>query len=364
MKMRSNYVGGLSAAIVGMMLLAGAPVTPAVAADGDGSQAIFYPAPPNLPRIQYLKTFSSAIDVSSGKSGFRDFVFGGSDFETKLLQKPYGVAIHDGAIYVVDMRGAGYAVFDIANDSSRIVRPKGAGALKKPINITVDSDGTRYVTDTQRNQVVVFNANDRYVKAFGSSGQFKPGDVAIAGDRLFVSDLHNHQIVILDKASGEELGRFGRGGSAPGLFAHPQGLAIGPNDTLFITDTSNFRIQEFDLEGNFIRAMGSAGTTPGHFSRPKGLDVDRDGYIYVVDAAFNNIQVLSPEDGGALMAFGSLSDKPDSIDLPSAVKIDYDNVEYFRQFAAEGFELHYIVLVTSQFGGNKVTVFGYGEMRD
>jgi hypothetical protein len=83
-----------------------------------------------------------------------------------------------------------------------------------------------------------------------------------------------------------------------------------------------------------------------------------------VDAAFNNIQVLAPEDGGAVMAFGKLSDRPDSINMPSVIKIDYDNVEYFQRYAAEGFELEYLIFVTSQFGENKVTVFGYGQLQD
>jgi sugar lactone lactonase YvrE len=364
MKMRSINLRSLFAAMVGTALFAMGAVSPVVAANDDDAQAIFYPAPPNLPRIQYLKTFSSALDLSTENKGFRDFVFGGSENEAKLLSKPFGLAVKDGALYAVDTRGYGYAVFDFANNKSRVVTPGGSGKLKKPINITIDADGTRYITDTQRNQVVVFSKNDRFVKAIGSSGQFKPADVAIVGDRLFVSDLDHHQIVILDKASDEELGRFGGGGEAPGKFVHPSSLAIGPSGTLFVSDTNNFRIQEFDLEGKLIRTIGSAGTSPGTFSRPKGLDVDRNGYLYVVDAAFNNIQVLSPEDGGAVMAFGKLSDQPDSIDMPSVVKIDYDDVEYFKQYAAEDFELEYLIFVTSQFGENKVTVFGYGQLQD
>jgi sugar lactone lactonase YvrE len=358
-----NFGGKLIAVVMVVLLVVYGPV-PTLAAGVDDEEPIFYPEPPNMPRIQYLKTFSSALDLETENKGFRDFVFGGSENETKLLTKPFGLAVKDGAIYAVDTRGYGYAVFDVATNKSRFVAPGGSGKLKKPINITIDDDGTRYVTDTKRNQVVVFSENDRFIRALGSSGQFKPADVAIAGDRLFVSDLDHHQIVILDKASGEELGRFGGGGSDPGKFLHPSNLAIGPSGSLFVSDTNNFRIQEFDLDGKLIRTMGQAGTSPGTFSRPKGLDVDRNGYLYVVDAAFNNIQVLAPEDGGAVMAFGKLSDRPDSINMPSVIKIDYDNVEYFQRYAAEGFELEYLIFVTSQFGENKVTVFGYGQLQD
>lgn len=338
-------------------------VPAAGAARADEAEPIFYPRPPNLPRIQYLKTFSSALDVSKEKKGFRDFVFGGAENEAKLLQKPYGVAIHNGAVFAIDTRGYGYAVFDLANDKSRVVKPGGSATLKKPINITIDEDGTRYVTDTGREQVVVFDADDKFVRALGAKGQFKPADTAIVGDRIYISDLANHQIVILDKMTGQEIKRFGAGGSRPGQLAHPTSLALGPDGTLFVTDTNNFRLQEFSLDGELIRTIGSVGNTPGHFARPKGIDVDRDGYIYAVDSGFNNIQVFAP-DGGVVMAFGSQSDQPDSIDLPSALRIDYDNISYFEKYVADNFDLKYLILVTSQFGLNKVTVFGYGEFQD
>jgi len=40
--------------------------------------------------------------------------------------------------------------------------PVGDATLGMPINIAVDADGTRYITDTKRNQVLVFKG-DAYV---------------------------------------------------------------------------------------------------------------------------------------------------------------------------------------------------------
>ena len=82
-----------------------------------------------------------------------------------------------------------------------------------------------------------------------------------------------------------------------------------------------------------------------------------------MDAAFGNVQVLA-EDGTPLTFFGNPGDGPGGINLPTVVKVDYDNVEYFRKYAAPDFEIEYVVFVASQFGANKVSVFGFGSMTD
>jgi DNA-binding beta-propeller fold protein YncE len=338
--------------------------SPAVAlADTGEEKPIFYPPPPDLPRLQFLTKFSSALDTTTKSKGFRDFVFGGEEYEAQLINKPYGLAIYKGAIFVVDARGNGWGVFDVANDDARLVKPIGAGALKKPINMTIDEDGTRYVTDSDRGQIVVFDAQDRFLAAFGKPGQLKPVDVAIAGDRLYVTDVKQHKVHILDKNTGEITQSFGGAGNKPGQFLHPTNLAFGSDGILYVTDTNNFRVQKFNGDGELIGTFGKAGSGAGHFARPKGIALDREGHAYVVDAAFENLQVIHP-DGGALMAFGQPGIARDNINMPTVVKIDYDNVSYFEKYAAPDFELEYLVLVASQFGLNKVVVFGYGQLRE
>jgi DNA-binding beta-propeller fold protein YncE len=334
---------------------------PTPESDARPQDVLFYPPAPDEPRLQYLTKFSSALDVSARSAGMREFVFGGQQFEEQLVNKPYGVAMYEGSVFVVDTRGGGYGVFDLAAGNSRMVRGSGPGAMPKPINITIDADGTRYVTDTEREAVLVFDRDDRYQRTLGKPDQFQPVDVAIAGDRLYVSDVEHHKVDVLDKRTGETLLTIGEPGSEPGQLFHPTNLAIGPDDTLYVSETSNFRISHFTLEGEFIRTIGNIGTQPGQFARPKGIALDREGRIYVVDAAFGNVQLLDA-DGTPLTFFGEPgAGGPGGIYLPTAVKVDYDNVEYFRKYAAPGFEVEYLVLVASQFGQNKVAVFGFGS---
>ena len=338
-----------------------ADAAPKSAVEDEGP--LFYPPAPNAPRLQYLAKFSSAHDVSDGNKNFRNFIFGGEAAEGQVVGKPYGVAVHEGAIYVVDSRGSGYVVFDVAAGEWRTVKGNGNGAMKKPINITIDEDGTRYVTDTARELVLVFDSNDRFVRVIGEKGQFKPVDVAISGDRLYVTDLLHQQVHVLNKHSGETLFVFGEPGSGQGQMVHPTNLAIGPDGTVYLSDTSNFRIQQFTADGEFIREIGEVGTGFGKFARPKGVGVDREGRIYVVDAGFQNVQIFD-EQGRILMYFGGAGNERGNMNLPTVVKIDYESVDYFRKYAAPGFEIEYLVIVASQFGANKVSVFGFGSESD
>jgi DNA-binding beta-propeller fold protein YncE len=211
--------------------------------------------------------------------------------------------------------------------------------------------------------VLVYGPDDRFLRSFGNEGQFRPADAVVFGDRLYVSDVLNHQVHVLDKVSGEPLFSFGGAGSEPGQLFHPTNLAVAGDGSIYASDQSNFRLQQFNKDGEFIRTIGEIGAVPGKFARPKGIAVDQDDRIYVVDAAFQNVQILAPE-GGALMYFGGPGDDRGSINLPTVVKLDYENVPYFEKYAAPGFDVEYLVIVASQFGQNKVVVYGFGSMRE
>ena len=61
--------------------------------------------------------------------------------------------------------------------------------------------------------------------------------------------------------------------------------------------------------------------------------------------------------------FGGPGQGPGELSLPAQVVVDYDNVDYFRDFAAADFEIEYLILVSSQYGPRKVNVFAFGEPR-
>lgn len=313
---------------------------------------LFYPLPPSTPRIQYLTTLSSAADLGVTRGAFARFILGESSTDDGL-RRPYGVAFAADRLLVVDSGAAGVASFHLGERRFDVAR----GLLRKPIHLWIDPEGRTLVTDTVLREVVEIDAAGRKVAAWTLPAPFRPGGVAAAGERLYVTDLEGRRVVALDRATGERLFEFG--GPGRGDLIAPTALTLGPQGEVFVSDAINARVQQFDPDGALVRTYGSLGSAPGQFSRPKGVAVDREGRLYVVDAAFENVQMFDPE-GRLLMYFGGPGTEVHSLSLPAGIAIDYANVHYFQRYASPGFALEYVIAVTNQASASKVVVFGFG----
>lgn len=346
--------------LAALALLAGCAAPSADKPPARPAGPFFYPSPPAPPRVQHLLTLSSERDLGPGRSGFADFI-AGKEVKPRALAQPYGAALHDGKVYVADTGGPGLVVFDMVNRRMVTLPGAGAGRMKRPINVTIDRDGTKFVTDTGHDRVLVYDRDDRFVRAYGGDEQFRPVDTAIAGDRLYVVDIRHHQIQVLNKRTGALLFRFGKAGSGVGELFQPTNIALGPDGDVYVAETGNFRVQRFTADGRHVRFYGEAGSVPGTFARPKGIAVDRAGRLYVGDAAFQNVQVFD-NSGRLLMDFGRPLEGLDGLNLPAAVRLDYEHVAQFSRYADPGFAVEHLILVVSQFGPNKVDVYGFGRM--
>lgn len=321
---------------------------------------VFYPPLPNPPRIQYLHTFANEYDLGESGGSFGKFLLGEEDNASPII-KPYGGAIRNGKIYVLDALGKAYIVFDLDKKKLNYVTGSGGGGMSKPINMFVDEYDNKYIADTKNRQVMMFNAQDSFVRAYGVEGQFKPTDVALDGDRLYVCDIEHHTVHVLDKNTGKTITKIASGGDDDDEVFKPTNIDIR-DGLLYVTDTFNARIQVYTLdEGKHVRSIGRMGTGLGQFARPKGVAVDKEGRVFAVDAAFQNVQIFN-RDGRLLLFFGSPGRDLDSINLPSTVFIDYDHVDYFKPYADPKFKIEYLILVVSQYSRNKLNVYGFGKM--
>ena len=318
----------------------------------------FFPPAPDEPHVQFLTAFSSDADL--GRTGsFTDFLTG--EKPPGALAKPYGLAVHGGKVFVCDTVQNLVEVFDLKTHRASYFAPVGEGKLRMPINITIDEDGTRYVADTSRRQVVIFREDGTFLSAIGKQDEMKPADVALTTDRLYIADMQDHAVKVYNKADQKFLFTIPRDPKATneGQLFSPANLALDKNGRLLVSDVGGFRVKIYDLEGKYLRTIGQQGLGFGAFARPKGVAVDREGRAYVADAATQVVQLFDAE-GRLLMFFGEPGASTyGQLVLPASVKVDYDHLGYFQQYVAPGHECEYLIFVTSQFGGQKVSVYGF-----
>lgn len=163
-----------------------------------------------------------------------------------------------------------------------------------------------------------------------NQGEFSsPRGVAVAPDgTLYVADQLNHRIQRFS-AEGELLQVWGSFGSVvndtaqAGTFNEPWGIAVGPDGSVYVSDTWNYRIQKFTADGQFITMWGFSGQgeSGSAFYGPRGLAVDGKGNVYVADTGNKRIVVFDAN-GAFLTQFGSPGMDLGQLDEPVGVALD------------------------------------------
>jgi DNA-binding beta-propeller fold protein YncE len=324
---------------------------------------VFYPPPPDTPRLQFLVSISGEDDIGGKRGGFEEFLLGVSVMQ-KSIGRPYDMGSSSGKIYLNDRTVRGrIIIMDLGSQEFTYLRdPKFGNILANPAGIWVTKDDFKYVADLERKRILVFSKDNRFVKSYGDEDLFdKPVDVTVYEDKVYVCDMKKHKIFVLDKGTGKLRGSIGQGGSGAGQFHRPSHVVVDHLGNIFVTDAFNFRVQMFNSEGQFVKSFGYHGDVKGGFARPKGIGVDREGRLYVVDSAFQNVQIFDNGSGQLLTFFGGGGNAPGRMLVPVAFHIDYDNVEFFSRYADKDFRLKYVVYVGNQWGRNKLNVYGFGE---
>lgn len=330
---------------------------------------VFFPPPPNAPRLQFLTSYSGAGNFEVKKSSFLEsFVLGESDESVGTIVQPYGLAIHDGNIYVCDLAQGNIKVLDIANNAFRIF-PSGR-TLQSPVAIHIEPDGTKYIADSKVGAIVVYSNSNKMIGFLGNSLKIKPVDVTVKGNNVYLADGNNNQVFVLNKKTGEQVQVIGRNLTdqenwASDELAFISCLAIDSKNNIHITDKLKGRITTFNSSGTFNRFYGRPGSWPDSIIRGKGICVDKKDRLWVVDAGpANAVKVYRNEDGRLLMYFGMLGTNPGQMYMPAGVIIDYDHIDLFKKYAVKGADLECLVIVTNQYGPNKVSVYGLGTFPD
>ncbi len=235
---------------------------------------------------------------------------------------PAGIAIAGGDIYVVDSGNDRIEEFNEKNEYVTKWGTEGTGAnqFKIPLAIAISPSGDVWVGDSTNRRLQEFSSSGTFIEALGwgvgSKGESKlevctssckaglkgsgNGEFASVwgmtfdGSNLYVADTGNDRIEEFNEKN-EYVSQFGSSGAGSGYLEAPIGIAVSPTTgILYVTDTGNNRVEEFTASGTYLTQFGSPGSGTAQLDFPEGVAVTSSGDIYIADDLNSRIQEWEP----------------------------------------------------------------------
>jgi hypothetical protein len=359
--MKANFSKISQIVLLGAMLAMFAGCAQEVKPAGISKSYAFWPPFPEEPRILYLASYSSNTDIEPARSKLDEEIYGKQQESELMINHPYGVAMWNGRIYVCDTKNPAIIVLDLRKKRMELMGAGGESKLVKPIAIAISADGEKYVSDDQIGAIAVFDAADHMVRQIGHAN-FRPVGLAVHGDELYASDFKANHIEVFNRHTGKLLRTISEGGIKKGQVIGPLGVAADAQGNVYVDDILNCHVQKFGPDGKVLGVFGSLGDRPGSFTRPKHIAVDNDGVIYVVDGAFQNVQMFDQQ-FRPLMYFGSPGVHPGAMDMPAGISVHEGDLDIFADKIPDAFLAQRLILVTNQFGDNRVSIYAMGHLK-
>ncbi|WP_018504986.1 protein kinase domain-containing protein [Parafrankia discariae] len=254
------------------------------------------------------------------------------------IGNPSGVAVGgDGALYLTDYSYNRVWKIDRAGQISTLAGtgtpgfsgdggPATQAQLNSPLGVAVGGDGALYLTDYSNHRIRKIDRAGQISTLAGTGTPGFSGDggpatqaqlnspngIAIGGDgTLYIADYGNSRIRKIDPAGQISTlagtgtpGFSGDGGPATqAQLNRLDGVAVGGDGTLYLTDYDNSRIRKIDPAGQ-ISTLAGTGTpgfsgdggpaTQAQFRSPFGVAVGGDGTLYLTDYDNGRIRKIDP----------------------------------------------------------------------
>ena len=240
--------------------------------------------------------------------GDRLISFGSQGSEQGQFSDPHGVAVDGGGnILVADTGNNCIQKFTSDGKFIEAIGWHGRNPLEfsNPLGLAFSPTSEKIlVADSNNNRIQILNQDMTFSSKIGSrgsgNGQFmNPWDVACdSTGHVYVVDSGNYRIQVFN-AEGQFLRHFGKKGSGKGEMENPVSIIVDSNNMVYVTEYrqvcsqhGNHRVSVFTCEGKFLTSFGTQGSGPGQFNEPRGIAVDKNGVIYISDSSNNRLQLF------------------------------------------------------------------------
>lgn len=224
------------------------------------------------------------------------------------LRHPLGISFDPLGefVFVADQCNDRIQVFEYATKTVACsAGKKGVGPMMfdTPGHIIVDRSDRVIVADilNHRLQVLSFNRKNfqlSHIRTIGGEGRehgrfhFPRGISLSDSGNLVVCDSGNNRIQILDAKNDFSVVKvFGEHGSEDGKLDKPLDVVVNSRDEIIVTDERN-RVQVFDMQGTFAFSFGKKGRKSGMFKGACSITVDNEDSIFVCDQGNHRVQVF------------------------------------------------------------------------
>lgn len=172
--------------------------------------------------------------------------------ELILFDKPADVAFDaDDNIYIADGYGNSRVVkLDSYGNLIKTWGKKGTaeGEFDNPHNVLIDPQGRVLVADRYNKRIQLFDQDGQFLEAWTHLGT--PSGLSLYHDEvLYITDGTAEQVIKTD-LTGKELGRYGAPGRAPGQFRIAHGLCVADDESVFVTEVLNWRVQRLSQDAD------------------------------------------------------------------------------------------------------------------
>ena len=82
-------------------------------------------------------------------------------------------------------------------------------------------------------------------------------------------------------------------GTGNGQLSKPGAITRDKEGHLWVADTENNRVEEFNSSGEYMNKWGTVGGSAGQFKKPEGIAIDKEGHVWVADTGNNRIEAFT-----------------------------------------------------------------------